>query len=77
MDYRVNFELEPGVVGQAADFKESNKRLEWNMKKVTNLSASSCINRSSLILSVQLSLLLLCSQIVPNKSSCITDCWWI
>ncbi|KAK4483933.1 hypothetical protein RD792_011142, partial [Penstemon davidsonii] len=31
---RVNFELESGIVGQTADFKESNKKLEWNMKKI-------------------------------------------
>lgn len=33
-DFRVSFELEPGAVGQTTDFKESNKRLEWNLKKV-------------------------------------------
>ncbi|CAI9116156.1 OLC1v1017235C1 [Oldenlandia corymbosa var. corymbosa] len=31
---RVSFELEPGVVGQTTDFKESNKRMEWNLKKI-------------------------------------------
>ncbi|CAL5383993.1 unnamed protein product [Camellia sinensis] len=31
---RVSFELEPGAVGQVTDFKESNKRLEWALKKV-------------------------------------------
>lgn len=31
---RVSFELEPGAVGQTTDFKESNKRLEWSLKKV-------------------------------------------
>ncbi|KAL3340189.1 hypothetical protein AABB24_028690 [Solanum stoloniferum] len=31
---RVSFELEPGTVGQTTDFKESNKRLEWSLKKV-------------------------------------------
>ncbi|GAU34943.1 hypothetical protein TSUD_312740 [Trifolium subterraneum] len=31
---RVNFELEPGVVGHTTDFKEANKRLEWGLKKV-------------------------------------------
>ncbi|KAL1823522.1 AP-4 complex subunit mu isoform X2 [Daucus carota subsp. sativus] len=31
---RVSFELEPGAVGQTTDFKESNKRLEWNLKKI-------------------------------------------
>ncbi|XP_073281791.1 AP-4 complex subunit mu-like isoform X1 [Primulina huaijiensis] len=30
---RVNFDLEAGVVGQTADFKESNRKLEWNLKK--------------------------------------------
>ncbi|XP_074333237.1 AP-4 complex subunit mu-like [Apium graveolens] len=33
---RVSFELEPRAVGQTTDFKESNKRLEWNLKKVSN-----------------------------------------
>lgn len=31
---RVSFELEAGAVGQTTDFKESNKRLEWGVKKV-------------------------------------------
>ena len=31
--FRVSFELEPGAVGQMTDFKESNKKLEWNLKK--------------------------------------------
>ncbi|KAL2892904.1 AP-4 complex subunit mu [Bienertia sinuspersici] len=31
---RVSFELEPGAVGQMADFKEANKRLEWSLKKI-------------------------------------------
>ncbi|KAF7817594.1 AP-4 complex subunit mu [Senna tora] len=31
---RVNFELEPGAVGNTTDFKEANKRLEWGLKKV-------------------------------------------
>ncbi|KAL1349561.1 hypothetical protein HN51_026081 [Arachis hypogaea] len=31
---RVSFELEPGASGQTTDFKEANKRLEWNLKKV-------------------------------------------
>lgn len=31
---RVSFELEPGSVGQTTDFKESNKKLEWNLKKI-------------------------------------------
>ncbi|KAA8538174.1 hypothetical protein F0562_027782 [Nyssa sinensis] len=31
---RVSFELEPGAVGQMTDFKESNKRLEWGLKKI-------------------------------------------
>lgn len=25
--------MEPGAVGQVTDFKESNKRLEWGLKK--------------------------------------------
>ncbi|KAL2498071.1 AP-4 complex subunit mu [Abeliophyllum distichum] len=35
---RVNFELEPGAVGQRTDFKESNKRLEWSLKKIVGES---------------------------------------
>ncbi|PHT50949.1 AP-4 complex subunit mu [Capsicum baccatum] len=35
---RVSFELEPGAVGQTTDFKESNKRLEWSLKKVLGVS---------------------------------------
>ncbi|XP_027330739.1 AP-4 complex subunit mu-like isoform X2 [Abrus precatorius] len=31
---RVSFELEPAAVGQTTDFKEANKRLEWNLKKI-------------------------------------------
>ncbi|KAA8528352.1 hypothetical protein F0562_035707 [Nyssa sinensis] len=31
---RVSFELEAGAVGQMTDFKESNKRLEWGLKKI-------------------------------------------
>nr|APA20233.1 clathrin adaptor complexes medium subunit family protein [Populus tomentosa] len=31
---RVNFELEPGAVGQTTDFKEANRRLEWGLKKI-------------------------------------------
>ncbi|KMT19719.1 hypothetical protein BVRB_1g007740 [Beta vulgaris subsp. vulgaris] len=31
---RVSFELEHGAVGQMADFKEANKRLEWSLKKI-------------------------------------------
>ncbi|GAA0162420.1 membrane traffic protein [Lithospermum erythrorhizon] len=31
---RVSFEMEPGAVGQATDFKESNRRLEWSLKKI-------------------------------------------
>ncbi|BAT77742.1 AP-4 complex subunit mu-like [Vigna umbellata] len=31
---RVNFELEPGAVGHTTDFKETNRRLEWGLKKV-------------------------------------------
>lgn len=32
--FSVNFELEPGAVGHTTDFKETNKRLEWGIKKV-------------------------------------------
>ncbi|KAI3706739.1 hypothetical protein L6452_24676 [Arctium lappa] len=31
---RVSFELEPGAVGQVTDFKETNKKLEWGLKKI-------------------------------------------
>lgn len=31
--FRASFELEPGAVAQSTDFKEANKRLEWNLKK--------------------------------------------
>ncbi|KAI3460062.1 hypothetical protein Pfo_016725 [Paulownia fortunei] len=31
---RVNFDLERGIVGQSADFKESHRRLEWSIKKI-------------------------------------------
>ncbi|XP_047327263.1 AP-4 complex subunit mu-like [Impatiens glandulifera] len=31
---RVRFELDTGAVGQTTDFKESNKRLEWSLKKI-------------------------------------------
>ncbi|XP_042025573.1 AP-4 complex subunit mu-like [Salvia splendens] len=31
---RVNFDLDRGIVGQNADFKESQKKLEWNIKKI-------------------------------------------
>lgn len=31
---RASFELEPGAVAQSTDFKEANKRLEWNLKKI-------------------------------------------
>ncbi|CAM8898779.1 unnamed protein product [Rhodiola kirilowii] len=31
--FRVNFELEPGAVGQTTDFKDASKKLEWNIKK--------------------------------------------
>lgn len=34
--FRVNFDLERGIVGQNADFKESQKKLEWSVKKVTS-----------------------------------------
>ncbi|CAA2985077.1 AP-4 complex subunit mu [Olea europaea subsp. europaea] len=37
---RVNYELEPGAVGQMTDFKESNRRLEWSLKKVISLAAA-------------------------------------
>ncbi|XP_055960225.1 AP-4 complex subunit mu-like isoform X2 [Mercurialis annua] len=30
---RVNFELEPGAVGNTTDFKESSKKIEWGLKK--------------------------------------------
>lgn len=30
---RVNFELEPGAVGNTTDFNEANKRIEWGLKK--------------------------------------------
>ncbi|CAN0873421.1 AP-4 complex subunit mu [Linum grandiflorum] len=32
---RATFELEPGAVGQTTDFKESTKKLEWGLKKVS------------------------------------------
>ncbi|XP_015885954.3 AP-4 complex subunit mu isoform X2 [Ziziphus jujuba] len=31
---RASFELEPGAVGQTTDFKQANRRLEWNLKKI-------------------------------------------
>ncbi|KAL6578385.1 AP-4 complex subunit mu [Orobanche minor] len=31
---RVNFVLEHGIVGQNADFKESQRKLEWSVKKI-------------------------------------------
>ncbi|KAK4387692.1 AP-4 complex subunit mu [Sesamum angolense] len=31
---RVNFDMEHGIAGQTADFKESQRRLEWNLKKI-------------------------------------------
>jgi AP-4 complex subunit mu-1 len=31
---RVSFELEAGAIGQVIDFKESNKKLEWGLKKI-------------------------------------------
>ncbi|CAA3001994.1 AP-4 complex subunit mu [Olea europaea subsp. europaea] len=34
----VNFELEPGAVRLRTDFKESNKRLEWNLRKIVGES---------------------------------------
>lgn len=33
MHFRVNFDLDRGIVGQNADFKESQKKLEWSVKK--------------------------------------------
>lgn len=46
--FRVSFELEPGSVGQVTDFKESNKRLEWGLKKAMFLlnALMSCILNS-------------------------------
>ncbi|KAE8695398.1 hypothetical protein F3Y22_tig00110716pilonHSYRG00087 [Hibiscus syriacus] len=31
---RASFELEPGATGQRTDFKEANKKLEWDLKKI-------------------------------------------
>ncbi|KAK4747504.1 hypothetical protein SAY87_014090 [Trapa incisa] len=31
---RATFEIEPGAAGQTADFKEANKKIEWNLKKI-------------------------------------------
>lgn len=31
---RATFELEPGAVGQIADFREGSKKLEWSLKKI-------------------------------------------
>ncbi|KAK4802157.1 hypothetical protein SAY86_000360 [Trapa natans] len=31
---RATFEIEPGAAGQMADFKEANKKIEWNLKKI-------------------------------------------
>ncbi|KAE8719562.1 AP-4 complex subunit mu [Hibiscus syriacus] len=31
---RATFELEPGATGQRTDFKEANKKLEWDLKKI-------------------------------------------
>ncbi|KAG0476502.1 hypothetical protein HPP92_013343 [Vanilla planifolia] len=31
---RVSFQLESGAIGQATDFKETNKRLEWSLNKI-------------------------------------------
>ncbi|KAF7830005.1 AP-4 complex subunit mu-like [Senna tora] len=36
---RVNFDLEPGAVGQTTDFKDANKKLEWSLKKAIFLIA--------------------------------------
>nr|GLL48132.1 AP-4 complex subunit mu-like isoform X2 [Ipomoea trifida] len=46
---RVGFELEPAAVGQTTDFKESNKRLEWNLKKI--VGGSECTLRAKLTFS--------------------------
>ncbi|XP_054797320.1 AP-4 complex subunit mu isoform X2 [Prosopis cineraria] len=35
---RVNFELNPGAVGETTDFKEANKKLEWSLKKIVGAS---------------------------------------
>ena len=32
---RASFELEPGAAGQKSDFKETNKMLEWSLKKAS------------------------------------------
>nr|GMD96487.1 AP-4 complex subunit mu [Ipomoea batatas] len=45
----VNFELETGAVGQTTDFKESNKRLEWSLKKI--VGGSECTLRAKLTFS--------------------------
>ncbi|KAH6770574.1 Clathrin adaptor complexes medium subunit family protein [Perilla frutescens var. hirtella] len=34
---RVNFDLERGIVGQNADVKESQKKLEWSIKKIEEI----------------------------------------
>ncbi|KVI08201.1 Clathrin adaptor, mu subunit [Cynara cardunculus var. scolymus] len=34
---RISFEMESGAVGQVTDFKESNKKLEWGLKKAISL----------------------------------------
>ena len=40
----VNFELEPGAVGNTADFREANKRLEWGLKKVDLICSFPLVN---------------------------------
>ncbi|XP_019175241.1 PREDICTED: AP-4 complex subunit mu-like isoform X2 [Ipomoea nil] len=46
---RVGFELEPAAVGQTTDFKESNKRLEWYLKKI--VGGSECTLHAKLTFS--------------------------
>ncbi|CAN6465784.1 unnamed protein product [Victoria cruziana] len=31
---RVSYELESGAIGQSTDYKEANRKLEWNLKKI-------------------------------------------
>ncbi|KAJ9542924.1 hypothetical protein OSB04_029430 [Centaurea solstitialis] len=38
---RISFEMESGAVGQVTDFKESNKKLEWGLKKAISLLLTS------------------------------------
>ncbi|GFP92143.1 ap-4 complex subunit mu [Phtheirospermum japonicum] len=44
---RVNFDLERGIVGQNADFKESQKKLEWSVKKVKYLQIAKMAKTSN------------------------------